>query len=217
MCFSATASFVSGTALLATGFVTGQRAGRAAALPFAWMPAVFGIQQLIEGGLWLTFESGNTALSRVLTPLYSLFSQVIWPVYVPLAVLLLESTPWRQKVMAVIACAGAMVSAFLLYSMVTVEVTAQVEAHHIAYVFPHFHTWLASALYVLGACASPLLSSHRTVRLFGVAATASMVVTAIFYSQWFTSVWCFFAAMLSAVIWFHFPKSELTGTQRAIS
>jgi hypothetical protein len=42
------------------------------------------------------------------------------------------------------------------------------------------------------------------VRLFGLLATLSLLVTAMFYSQWFISVWCFFAALLSSVILLHF-------------
>jgi hypothetical protein len=42
------------------------------------------------------------------------------------------------------------------------------------------------------------------VRLFGVLVSLSLVATAYFYSQWFISTWCFFAALLSAVVWLQF-------------
>ena len=56
MCFSATASFTAGFGLLAIGAITASRINRPAELPFALIPALFGVQQLIEGGLWLTFS-----------------------------------------------------------------------------------------------------------------------------------------------------------------
>ncbi|MEP7005137.1 MAG: DUF6629 family protein, partial [Sphingomonas bacterium] len=54
MCFSATASFTAGAGLLIIGAVTVRRARTAAELPFALVPALFGVQQVIEGALWLT-------------------------------------------------------------------------------------------------------------------------------------------------------------------
>ena len=47
MCFSATASFTAGTGLIAFGAFTARRARRPAELPFALIPVLFGVQQLI--------------------------------------------------------------------------------------------------------------------------------------------------------------------------
>jgi hypothetical protein len=108
--------------------------------------------------------------------------------------------------MALIAVAGASVGLYLLWYMVHVPVVAQFSEQHIAYIFPHFHQPLATVLYLFAACVSPLLSSWPRVRLFGVLATLSLLGTAYFYSQWFISTWCFFAAILSAVVWFQFTE-----------
>ena len=55
------------------------------------------------------------------------------------------------------------------------------------------------ALYVLATCASSLVSSHRTVRWLGVATALSLAAASAFYAAWFISVWCSFAAAISAV------------------
>ena len=55
MCFSATASFTAGTALVVLGTLAVRQVRRRSELPFALIPALFGIQQLIEGALWMTF------------------------------------------------------------------------------------------------------------------------------------------------------------------
>lgn len=58
--------------------------------------------------------------------------------------------------------------------------------------------------------AIPLLSSHRTVQLFGVVAVLSFAAAYWFYTRWFISVWCFFAALLSVVVYLHFaPRRTL--------
>lgn len=117
MCFSATASFTAGTALLIVGLGTTRRARRRVDLPFALIPTLFGVQQLIEGALWLTFPDKAPLLNTILTHAYSLFSHVIWPVYVPIAVLLIEPAPWRRKALVAIALAGAAVAFTCCFSL----------------------------------------------------------------------------------------------------
>jgi hypothetical protein len=94
--------------------------------------------------------------------------------------------------------------------MVHVPVVAEFSDQHIAYVFPHFHQPLATVLYLFAACVSPLLSRWPRVRLFGLLAILSLLTTAYFYAQWFISIWCFFAAMLSAVVWLQFAAQPRT-------
>ena len=205
MCFSATASFTAGIAQLAIGTITTRRVRRKVELPYALIPVLFGLQQLIEGALWLTFPVEAPLLNTVLTHVYSLFSHVLWPVYVPVAVLLLETTPWRRKVLIALAAAGAAVGGYLLYYLIRRPIVAQVTGAHIAYISPHFYALAAMGVYLLGTCVSSLLSSHRSVRWFGLASFLSFVAAYAFYATWFISVWCFFAAALSVLVLLHFP------------
>lgn len=206
MCFSATASFTAGIAQLAIGTITTRRVRRKVELPYALIPVLFGLQQLIEGALWLTFPVEAPLLNTVLTHVYSLFSHVLWPVYVPVAVLLLETTPWRRKVLIALAAAGAAVGGYLLYYLIRLPIVAQVTGAHIAYISPHFYALAAMGVYLLGTCVSSLLSSHRSVRWFGLASFLSFVAAYAFYATWFISVWCFFAAALSVLVLLHFPS-----------
>ena len=206
MCFSASVSFGAAALLLTLGTAAARRTQRVAEWPYALIPVWFGVQQLLEGALWLTFAQPQQAcLNTVLTQGFSAFSQVIWPLYIPLAVWLLEPAGWRRKAIGLMALGGATVSLYLLWYLLQVPAVAEVQGQHIAYVFPHFHQPLATALYLMGACVSPLLSRFKMVRLFGLLATVSLLATALFYAQWFISVWCFFAAVLSSVIVLHFP------------
>ena len=85
MCFSATASFSAGALLLGVGAVTLKSARRPCEWPFAAIPLLFAIQQLIEGVIWLTFSADTPLLNTVMTHVYSFFSHVLWPIYLPLA------------------------------------------------------------------------------------------------------------------------------------
>lgn len=204
MCFSATASFTAGAALLVVGVITVRKARSPSEIPYAAIPVLFGIQQLIEGVLWLTFPDKAPLLKMILTHAYSFFSHVFWPVFVPIAVVLLEPVRWRHKVLTSIAVAGGLVGLYLLYFLFTVPIVAEVRGHHIEYASPHFFIVTVMILYVLGTCVSSLFSSHRWVRWFGVTAFVSFGVAAAFYRIWFISVWCFFAAVLSSIVLMHF-------------
>ena len=206
MCFSATASFTAGAGLLIVGAVTTRRARRRAELPFAFIPVLFGLQQLIEGAIWLTLPDKAPSLNAMLTFAYSLFSHVLWPIYVPIAILLLEPIGWRRRILVGIAVAGCAVGLYLLYFLVRLPIVSQAEGRHIAYLSPHFYLTAVMVLYVLGTCVSMLVSSHGRVRLFGLAAFIAYLVTYIFYTTWVISVWCFFAAVLSVIVLLYFPR-----------
>ena len=205
MCFSASASFSLGTTLLALSVITSRRTRKLSELPYALIPGLFGIQQLLEGVLWLSLDASGRCGYPALVQTYSVFSQVIWPIYIPLAVLLLEPQGARRTLIATITVAGMLVSAFLLYYLAYVQVLAQAQGGHVAYIFPHFHEVAATGLYVLGACVGPLCSSHRAVRIFGFAVSVALMVTYVFYTVWFISVWCFLAAAMSVLVLAQFP------------
>ena len=42
------------------------------------------------------------------------------------------------------------------------------------------------------------------MKVFGVLALSSFAAAYFFYATWFISVWCFFAALLSTVVYLHF-------------
>ncbi|MDE2092778.1 MAG: hypothetical protein KGI87_02905, partial [Burkholderiales bacterium] len=112
------------------------------------------------------------------------------------------------KVLGGIALTGAAVGIYLLYFLVRLPIQAVVVGRHIAYVSPHFDAVASMALYLLATCASPLVSSHRMVRLFGVAAVISFAAAYAFYAYWFISVWCFFAAAMSGIVWLHLRQRK---------
>lgn len=188
------------------GAVTIGRARSKAELPFSLIPALFGVQQLIEGALWLTFTDSATHANSFLTHSYSLFSHVLWPIYVPFAVLLIERVMWRRNLLFGLAFAGAATGMYLLYFLVTQPVVSRVAAGHILYISPHFFVIVVLAAYVLATCASSLLSSHREIRWFGVSTFVSLAAAAAFYATWFISVWCFFAAVMSVFVLFYFVR-----------
>ncbi|HEX2797224.1 MAG TPA: DUF6629 family protein [Immundisolibacter sp.] len=208
MCFSASASFIAGASLLAVGAVTVKKAARKTELPFAMIPVLFGVQQLVEGVIWLGFRHDAPQLNAFMAQLYSLFSHVLWPIHVPLAVLLLEPVPWRKKALLAFLWVGAAVGLYLFYILVLFSVRAEAIGGHIQYVSPHFYAPVVMGAYLAATCISLFFSSHKAVVAFGVVALLSFLAAYGFYTVWFISVWCFFAAMLSGVVYLYFRSSR---------
>lgn len=204
MCFSASASFAAGTGLLAVGIFTVRRARRRSELPYAAIPLLFALQQLIEGALWLSFRSNVPLPNPSLTFAYSFFSHVLWPAYVPFAILLLDPVRWRRRVLLAFLAAGAAVGLYLLVNMIRFPIVSREWGGHIEYVSPHFYALVVMGGYLAGTCIGALFSSHGTVRAFGLAALLSFLGAYAVYAKWFISVWCFFAAVLSVIVLLHF-------------
>jgi hypothetical protein len=204
MCFSATASFSAGAVLLGLGALTLKSVSRPRELPFAAIPLLFAIQQLSEGVIWLTFRYDAPLLNAVMTHLYSFFSHVLWPVYVPMAVLLMEPAGWRRRALLAFVAAGVAVGGYLLYVLVAYPIVSRPTGQHVEYVSPHFFAAATMTLYLMSITFSLVLSTHRVVMAFGVLALFSFAAAYYFYATWFISVWCFFAALLSAIVYLHF-------------
>ena len=208
MCFSASASFVTGAALSVVGVVTIRMTLRKADVAFAMIPLLFGIQQLVEGMIWLSFENESQLPNATLTFVYSLFSHVLWPIFIPFAVGLLETVPWRKKAVAACQIAGTTVGFYLLYVIIQFPVTSRVIEKHIAYDSPHFYIVTVMLLYLIATCASSLFSSNRVIQVFGGLSLATFIAAYAIHAATFFSVWCFFAAMLSFIVYRYFRQAR---------
>jgi len=180
-------------------------------VPFALIPLLFGVQQIIEGFVWLSLTRGFGELEQTMTNVYSGFSHVLWPIYVPFACIVLETTPWRRKVMLWFQAAGLTVGLYLLFSIVTTQVTARVVGRHVVYESPHFYLALVIVLYLASTCLTGTFSSHTFVRLFGGLAFLAFIGAYLFAAYAVVSVWCFFAAILSLLIYLHLRYRKLGG------
>lgn len=202
MCFSAQADLVGGVVLGAIGVDTLRHVGqRREYLPLAALPLMFAAHQLAEAFVWWGLQGhlGDT-VADVATWLYLLFAFVLLPVYVPVAVLVAESSGQRRKLIRWSVVVGGIVSALLLAAMVRGPVTASLDDWHIRY-----GTGIDAAVPIVGAyivatCGSLLLSTNRILVRFGLVNLAAVVVLAIFVVEGFASLWCAWAALASGAV-----------------
>jgi hypothetical protein len=129
-------------------------------------------------------------------------------VFVPLAVGLLETVPWRRKALAACQIAGVAVGLYLLYAILEYPVTARVLGQHIVYESPHFYIVAVMALYLIATCISSLLSSRAVIRMFGALSLVTFLAAYAIHAATLVSMWCFFAAVLSFIVYYYFRRQR---------
>lgn len=204
MCFSATTSYLAAGLTGAIGAACLARTSSWRERPLAAMPLLFAVQQTVEGRLWqvLTAMPESTEAPR-LTLVFLLFAKVLWPVYAPLAALLIEPDNRRRSAMWFIFLGGAVAAAYALHWIGINRHDAGILGGHIVYHGPDSPPHVITIMYMLAACGALIISSHAAVRLFGAIVSTGAAITYAFYWQAFSSVWCFFAGAGSAVVLRH--------------
>jgi hypothetical protein len=203
MCFSATASFA---ATAVTGIAGGiaMRSARARSHRLlAAIPLLFAAHQLAEGVHWLAL-AGHAPPSWQAPAMYGflIVGEAVWPFWVPLSILAFEDQAKRRTVLRVILALGAAVALARLLGMALWPVSARVVDLHIQYQLdqPPLLRLPSDIAYPIVVLLPLFVATNRMVRWLGAAVLLSLVVSKIFYYETFISVWCFFAALISALI-----------------
>jgi hypothetical protein len=204
MCFSASVSFGAGVVLTVIGIATIKKANHKSQLLFASIPFVFGVQQFAEGILWLTIPTANYfVLQKMATYIYLFFAHIMWPLSVPIAILLIEKSRTRKTIQKILVASGILVSFYLAYCLATYPVKAVIEGHHISYILGYSNLlnnfWIV--LYALATIAPPFFSHIKRMWMLGITTLISYIVTELFYENYILSVWCFFASIISLSIY----------------
>jgi hypothetical protein len=211
MCFSAGASFAGGIVISAIGAVTLGKARKPAQKLFAGIPLLFGFQQFAEGVLWITLRSGgHERLQNAVTYIFLITALVIWPIMIPLSIWLMEEVKKRKRILAGLMVTGGILSLFYAFCLISYNVTPQIKSFHIQYIdeFPVILISIAFVFYLVTTITPLFVSSVRRIWLFGILITISYLVTGLFFAQYLTSVWCFFAALISVVIYWVLSGSQ---------
>jgi len=204
MCFSATASFSAGVVLSAIGIASIKKANHKSHLLFASIPLIFGVQQVAEGLVWITLPHPDLVnIQKLAAFTFLFFAQTVWPLWVPIAVFLMEKSNTRKPIQIIPIVSGLLVSGYLTYCLMTFSVEAKIRGYHIAYLqdYPVSLRDYAILLYALATIVPLFLSHVKLMWVLGVIIFTSYIVTAIFYEHYILSVWCFFSSIISIFIY----------------
>ena len=206
MCFSASASFIASAALMSIGTVAIVKKRGTPDWPLVAIPFIFAVQQAIEGFLWLSLKNWGGQGSIFLSSLFLFFAFFWWPAYMPTVTAYLEKNKTLRGRFKVLAFLGITFGAALYAFYILHPQPPYLLNHSVCYnYYPYdFSLGLSTyplllVLYFAFTFIPGLFSSHRVFRLFCVLSALSAGVALYFYTEHFTSVWCFFAAILSLV------------------
>ena len=204
MCFSASASFSAGIILAGIGVASIKKAAKPSHILFASIPFFFCLQQITEGFVWLSLSNaGFYTWQNAASTAFIFFAQVLWPAFVPISISKLEAKETRSLSEKIIIGIGVLVSVYLWYCLVRYPVSAKIIGHHITYsqASPDSPFRLVGLLYIIATIAPPFFSHIRRMWILGATILISYAITTIFYTDYFVSVWCFFASIISMAVY----------------
>lgn len=205
MCFSATASFTASAALSAIGILTLRKTTTHKEYVLASIPFIFALQQAIEGWIWLSLLHGGNETTRFwLTQLFVSFAGIVWPTAVPLGLYLIEREEGRKRIMTLIVGLGALIALYTLYMMSIAGANAQILNRCIYYSHPVEQTNYVLLAYIIATCSAFFISSERSLMWLGVVNLAAFYISYELFRGNLVSVWCFFAAIVSGLIYSYF-------------
>jgi hypothetical protein len=221
MCFSATASFTAAAVIGSVGIVTLRSAAVKPdhrILALAAFPMLFALQQVVEGLLWLDLAAPEPgALRGVLVHAFQGYAEVFWPVFAPLAALLIERERGRRILISICLVIGLALSAYLLVAMIGHPYQASVGDGHIVYRNDFRYPTGIEAPYVVATTLSLLLSSAKEVQRLALVILIGFAVAYVSFHHAYISVWCFFAAIASVMVYLyvrHSPAHVALETKR---
>lgn len=225
MCFSPEASFTSGFILSAVGIAALKKIQVPSQTAFASIPLVFGVQQIAEGFVWMSFADPAFAFAQNAGMYTFLFvARVLWPVLMPFAVLRMEKeggqmsenrgrkseSRVRKRILQILIGMGSVVAVYYSYCLLFLNVAPNISGHHVQYIsdFPESLAVPVFFIYAIAGIAPMFVSSIQRMRAFGVLMFVSCLITGVFYLEFLTSVWCFFAAVISVMILWIVSRSK---------
>jgi hypothetical protein len=197
MCFSASASFSAAAVSAGIGVMTVRRASKPD-LMLACIPIIFSLQQALEGIVWLTKATGcgwDAGYS------FAIIAFCLWPLYVPVATWRSEADPRRRAYMLSFSLPGAAVAAAAAW-LLFVGLKIDFATNKIQYLPTTRYPLIFDYLYA--ACVTGPFLLHRNIylRLFGILILVFFGLSTLLFNPARYSVWCFFAAISSIVLYF---------------
>lgn len=205
MCFSPEGDMVAGVVVLGIGLDAILHTRRQpAAIATSAIPVLLGLHQIDEVFVWWGLQGHvPVALGRAAMWIYLYIALVVLPAVVPALMLWVEPQRARRWRMAPFVLLGLVTAAVILETMLTGHPSVRLAHLHLAYSIGLGHGVTVIGCYIAATCVPLLLSSFRWFRWFGAANLVAVVTLAILVADGFTSLWCLYAALLSAAVAWH--------------
>ncbi len=206
MCFSAKASFIASSLLAIAGTLTLKQVKDKSQIIFASMPILFSIQQFCEAIIWLVNDKfdDTSYLMKFFSYIFLTFALIIWPIVIPLSLMKLEKNLEVKKYLKIILSLGISWSSLFVFILFTEKVTIDTNCSNIYYSVQmpfYFNYNIALIIYCLTTILPFFISKQKVMKLFGILLLISCLVSYFYWNTFLTSVWCYFAALLSISVY----------------
>ncbi len=193
---------VAGLVIGGAGIDVLRRVNRREDVALAAVPALLGLHQLIEAGLWLSLDgSFPEGYERPFLWAYLVIALLVLPLLIPVAFALVEKDARRRRFQLGLLSVGVATAAALLAGLWRHAPSVQIGDLSLAYsAHPPGGEWIV-APYVVATCGPVLLSSHHRLRWFGETANlAAVVAIGWLHRDAVVSLWCFWSALVSLIV-----------------
>ena len=205
MCLSAEVSFAASVLLVGGGTLISIKAWQRnwRYLPVGLMPLFAGLQQFMEGNVWLGMNGSDpfTVLWGAMGFIF--FTWFMWPIWIPFSIYVLEPDDSPRKPLFLIFTLIGLVFGLLLYvphglhpEMVVVEINNKSLAYErsmwLDYMMPR---WLTNVIYVFLIIVPPVLSRYLHLRHFALTLVAVVVVDMVLLRYAYISFFCLLAGL----------------------
>jgi hypothetical protein len=172
---------------------------------FSSVPLLFAAQQAGEGVVWLTTpDSAHPTVHRMAVISFLACALVVWPIWLSFSLECVERDPTRRRVLRILGAVGVVVAASASVLLARQTPVAVVVGHSIRYDRAGIGGGPLEALallaYALPTIVPFFVSTMRLARAIGAALIVSLITAALIERDALTSVWCFFAALLSVLV-----------------
>jgi hypothetical protein len=201
MCFSLQVSLTASALLFSIGILCLKKNPKKI---LAYIPFIFAIQQMAEALVWASFDYGwGQKWSNIFSYLFLFFAYVVWPTLIPYSFCQVENEKKRQEFLSIIFFVGIFISLYLFYHLIIFQLSVKIIYSRIEYYFQSINDNIYLFLaYTVTVIAPSFVSSNSRAKMLGILIFVAWAASILIYLYAFTSVWCFFAAILSSVIYF---------------
>jgi len=176
---------------------------------FASMPLLFALHQFTEGFVWMGLNGTlSQAVAHSAAAAYVLYAQGLLPFLLPLGVMLLEPTRFKQRQMLGFVVLGGVLMLYMLWGLIAYPLEISIQQHSVVYYNVITTTTFIAMLYVLATCGSLFFSGFSELVVLAWANLIGLLIVMMVKRYAFTSIWCAYAAVVSVVIYVFFRRSR---------
>ena len=204
LCYSPEADLTFGIVIVVVGIVALRGVQHRREIVLAAIPLVLGVHQIIEAFAWWNLQGRVPAqLGSAAVWFYLMIALGVLPLLVPGALIAIEPSATRRRLMVPFAVVGVAVAVVLVSAVLRGPIGAEIAGRYLAYDVRVGTANPIASLYVFAVCGSLLASSHRRLAALGVMNLVAVAALVWLQQNALISLWCVWAAATSVIIAVH--------------